>query len=45
MRYESVVPERLTMMAPQLNQILMQKQVEDHLNMGRDPEQRPAPRF
>ena len=44
-RYESVVPERLTMMAPQLNQILMQKQMEDHLNMGRDPEHRPAPRF
>ena len=44
-RYESVVPERLTMMAPQLNQILMQKQMEDHLNMGREPEHRPAPRF
>lgn len=44
-RYESVVPERLTMMAPQLNQILMQKQLEDQLNVGRDPEHRPAPRF
>lgn len=44
-RYESIVPERLTMMAPQLNQILMQKQLEDHLNVGRDPDHRPAPRF
>lgn len=44
-RYESVVPERLTMMAPQLNQILMQKQLEDQLNVGRDPDHRPAPRF
>ena len=44
-RYESIVPERLTMMAPQLNQILMQKQLEDQLNVGRDPEHRPAPRF
>ena len=44
-RYESIVPERLTMMAPQLNQILMQKQLEDQLNVGRDPDHRPAPRF
>lgn len=44
-RYESVVPGHLTMMAPQLNQILMQKQLEDQLNVGRDPEHRPAPRF
>lgn len=44
-RYESVVPGNLTMMAPQLNQILMQKQLEDQLNVGRDPEHRPAPRF
>ncbi len=44
-RYESVVPGHLTMMAPQLNQILMQKQLEDQLNVGRDPDHRPAPRF
>lgn len=44
-RYESIVPERLAMMAPQLNQILMQKQLEDQLNVGRDPDHRPAPRF
>lgn len=44
-RYESIVPEHLTMMAPQLNQILMQKQLEDQLNVGRDPDHRPAPRF
>lgn len=44
-RYESVVSGHLTMMAPQLNQILMQKQLEDQLNVGRDPEHRPAPRF
>lgn len=44
-RYESVVLGHLTMMAPQLNQILMQKQLEDQLNVGRDPENRPAPRF
>lgn len=44
-RYESVVPGHLTMMAPQLNQILMQKQLENQLNVGRDPDHRPAPRF
>lgn len=44
-RYESIVPERLAAMAPQLNQIYMQRQMEDQLNRGRDPEHRPAPRF